>query len=264
MKLVEIVRLYKSKGLRETEVRRIIAKQLGVTKEWVLAHEVDEFEGDIEELFAKLEKRARGYPLQYILGEVEFYGRTFKIEEGILIPRWETEGLVELALGLISSRGVRTVAEIGVGSGVIAVTIAAESNVNVLGTDINERAIRLSLENAELHEVRHLVDFRCGSFLEPFEERFDEIEMIVSNPPYVRLGVDVPIEVKHEPPEALYAGEDGLDFYREFFRRYATSGKVVLMEIGEDQGEKLKELTGGEVLKDLAGKDRYLLVERAD
>lgn len=261
MKISEIVEAYKSRGLRESEITRLIAFECGVSRERIVAHRDEEFCGDIDRLLEKLERRAQGFPLQYLLGNVEFYGRKFAIREGVFIPRWETEGLVELAIVLIKERRLGLVAEIGVGAGVIAITLALETGAIVLGTDVSDVAVEVSWQNARLHDCVERVDFKVGPYLEPFENVFDEIEMIVSNPPYVRTGVQVPPELTFEPPKALYAGADGLDFYREFFRRYGTSGKIVLMEIGEDQGEALKKMTGGVVLQDLSGKDRYLVVE---
>jgi release factor glutamine methyltransferase len=270
MKFSEIVQAYKDKGLPEREALLLIAKVLGKKKEYVIAHFYDDCpEEFLESVITLFEKRLTGYPLQYIIGEVEFYGRTFYIEEGVLIPRWETEGLVELSLEYIRKYKLRKVLDIGVGSGVIAITIALECandkelsalGVEVFGTDVNEKAIALARKNAMRYSVK--CDFRLGEYAEPFKDDWDSIDIIVSNPPYVRKGTQLQKELEFEPQEALFGGEDGLEFYKEFFKRYETSGKIVIMEIGEDQGEKLKALTGGEVLKDLAGKDRYLIVNK--
>ena len=253
----EILRTYKAKGLPEREALILIAFVLGKSREYVLSHQELECPDGAIEL---LEKRLTGYPLQYIVGNVEFYGRQFTVEEGILIPRWETEGLVELAIECIKRFNVKTVAEIGIGSGIISVTLAIETGASVLGTDINPKALEISYANAKRHNVEHLVSFKLGSYLEPFEERFDDIDMIISNPPYVREGIEVQRELLYEPKEALFAGEDGLNFYREFFNRYNIKGKIVVMEIGDDQCAFLQKLTDGKCIKDLAGKDRYLVI----
>jgi len=253
----EILQIYKANGLPEREALILIAFVLGKSREYVLSHQELDCPNDAIEL---LEKRLTGYPLQYIIGNVEFYGRQFIVQEGVLIPRWETEGLVELAIEYIRRYNVKTVAEIGVGSGVISVTLAIETGAFVLGTDISPKALEVSYENAKRHGVEHLVSFRLGNYLEPFEDILDSVEMIVSNPPYVRQGADVQRELLYEPKEALFAGEEGLNFYREFFNRYNIKGKIVLMEIGDDQGTFLQKLTGGKCIKDLAGKDRYLVI----
>lgn len=255
MKISEVLKLYKEKGLPEREALILISKVLERSKEFVISH--DELECP-EQAIELLEKRLTGYPLQYILGEVEFFGRKFYIEEGVLIPRWETEGLVEIAIDLIRKNGIKKVLEIGVGSGVILITLALETGVECYGTDINPKAIKVTRKNSQMYNVN--CELKLGEYAEPFIEEFDEIELIVSNPPYVRADAVLPIEVQYEPPDALFAGKDGLDFYKKFFERYNIQGKIVVMEIGEDQGEALRKLTGGEILKDLAGKDRYLVV----
>jgi len=253
----EILQIYKNRGLPKREALILIALVLGKSREYVLSHQELECPNDAIEL---LEKRLTGYPLQYIVGNVEFYGRQFIVQEGVLIPRWETEGLVELAIEYIKNYNIKKVAEIGLGSGVISVTLAIETGAFVLGTDISPKALEVSYENAKRHGVEHLVSFRLGNYLEPFEDILDNIEMVISNPPYVKQGFCVQRELLYEPPESLFAGEDGLIFYREFFNRYNIKGKIVIMEIGEDQGESLHKITGGEIVKDIAGKDRYLVI----
>lgn len=253
----EILQIYKNRGLPKREALILIALVLGKSREYVLSHQELECPNDAIEL---LEKRLTGYPLQYIVGNVEFYGRQFIVQEGVLIPRWETEGLVELAIEYIKNYNIKKVAEIGLGSGVISVTLAIETGAFVFGTDISPKALEVSYENAKRHSIEHLVSFRLGNYLEPFEDILDNIEMVISNPPYVKQGFCVQRELLYEPPESLFAGEDGLIFYREFFNRYNIKGKIVIMEIGEDQGESLRKITGGEIVKDIAGKDRYLVI----
>lgn len=259
MKLYDLISQYKACGLSEREIILIASHLTGKSKEYLIAHPETECPNEVLGL---LDLRLEGYPLQYILGSVEFYGRTFKVEEGVLIPRWETEGLVEIAIDIIRRKQIKLVADIGVGSGVIAVTLALETGVTVLGTDVERKPLEVTLKNAKTYGVEDKIELRLGEFLEPFKERYAEFQLIVSNPPYVKCGTPLQKELLYEPECALFGGVDGLDFYREFFRRYDVTGKIVLMEIGEDQGEELKRMTGGTVLKDLAGKDRYLLVER--
>ncbi|MEJ5257163.1 MAG: peptide chain release factor N(5)-glutamine methyltransferase [Fervidobacterium sp.] len=259
MKISEVIAVYKRKGLPEREALILIAKYFEKTKEYILAH------NDIEcpdEVLKLLDKRLSGYPLQYILGEAEFYGRAFYISEGVLIPRWETEGLVELAIGYIKEYNLKNLIDIGLGSGIIAVTLALETGVFIYGTDVSKKALEVAQKNADRYGIK--CDFRLGAFADPFVEIWDNIEMVVSNPPYVRSDAKLQKELSYEPPEALFAGPEGLDFYKEFFKKYNIDGKIVLMEIGHDQGNALRELTGGQIIKDLAGKDRYLVVNRKE
>ncbi|MGC8820317.1 MAG: peptide chain release factor N(5)-glutamine methyltransferase [Fervidobacterium sp.] len=255
MKVSDALRFFKNKGLPEREALILISHVTKKPKEYFIAHDDVECSHEAIEL---LEKRLSGYPLQYIIGEVEFYGRKFYIEEGVLIPRWETEGLVEIAIDYIGKYGIKNVLEIGVGSGAILITIALETNITCYGTDIDRKALDVALKNASRFGVK--CDMKLGKFAEPFEDIFDEIQMVISNPPYVREDAKLPKEVTYEPVHALFAGKDGLNFYKEFFKRYNLKGKIVIMEIGSDQADKLIELTNGIVLKDLAGKDRYLVI----
>lgn len=253
----QVLKLYKQRGLPEREALILIGYAMNKPKEFVIAH--DDLicpEGAIN----LLEKRLNGYPLQYIIGEVEFYGRRFFVEEGVLIPRWETEGLVDIAIEYIKNYDLKYALDIGVGSGVILVTLALETGIKVFGTDVSEKAIDVTLKNAKRYNVE--CEVKLGEFAEPFIERFDSIQLIISNPPYVREGAKLQKELDFEPKQALFGGEDGLNFYRIFFNRYNIDGKIVVMEIGEDQGEVLRQLTGGIIRKDLAGKDRYLIVDR--
>ncbi|MEN3043248.1 MAG: peptide chain release factor N(5)-glutamine methyltransferase [Fervidobacterium sp.] len=253
----QVLKLYKIKGLPEREALILLAHAMNKPKEYLIAHE------ELicpEHALALLEKRLTGYPLQYILGEVEFYGRKFYVEEGVLIPRWETEGLVELAINYIKKYNLKYAIDIGVGSGVVLITIAAETGINIFGTDTSKKAIEVCTKNLERYNLK--CELRLGEFIEPFAEQFNNIQLIVSNPPYVKEGTRLQKEVNFEPREALFAGKDGLNFYKTFFNRYNIEGKIVLMEIGEDQGDFLKDLTGGTVIKDLAGNDRYLLIDK--
>ncbi|MGQ9855637.1 MAG: peptide chain release factor N(5)-glutamine methyltransferase [Fervidobacterium sp.] len=257
MTVSEVIAIYKRKGLPEREALILIAKYFEKTKEYILAHNDMECPDEVLKI---LDKRLSGYPLQYIVGEVEFYGRTFYISEGVLIPRWETEGLVELAIKYIKEYNLKNLIDIGLGSGIIAVTLAIETGVRVYGTDISEKALEVAKKNADRYGIEH--DFRLGPFAEPFVKIWDNIDMVISNPPYVRSDAELQKELFYEPSEALFAGPDGLDFYKEFFKRYNIDGKIILMEIGHDQGDVLRELTNGLIFKDLAGKDRYLVIDR--
>ncbi|AJG40319.1 SAM-dependent methyltransferase [Thermotoga sp. RQ7] len=241
----------------------IAAKVLGVRKEDVVTKDIIVSEKEKSIIKELVEKRANGYPLHYILGEKEFMGLSFFVEEGVFIPRPETEELVEMALDLIKRYGLRVVADVGTGSGAIGVSIAKFSGAIVFATDISEKAVEVSLKNAKRHGVLDRFVVKRGRFLEPFEKDYEKIEMILSNPPYVKMSARLPQDVLFEPSEALFAGEDGLDFYREFFRRYSTEGKIVLMEIGEDQVEELKKIVpGAAFLKDTSGRYRFLHINR--
>jgi release factor glutamine methyltransferase len=256
----------KLEGVTETpvlEVLLIVSRVLGIRKEDLFLKDLVVSPTEEKRILKLVEKRASGYPLHYILGEKEFMGLSLLVEEGVFVPRPETEELVELALELIRKYGIKAVADIGTGSGAIGVSVAKFSDVVVFATDVSSKAVEVARKNAERHGVSDRFFVRKGEFLEPFKEKFASIEMILSNPPYVKSSAHLPKDVLFEPAEALFGGEDGLDFYREFFGRYNTSGKIVLMEIGEDQVEELKKIVSDAVfLKDSAGKYRFLFLNR--
>jgi len=232
-------------------------------KEKILIHGLPKDEQSIRKFSELVHKRSKGYPLQYILKRVEFMGYEFYIEEGVFIPRNVTEELVEMATNLIRELKLNLVADIGTGSGAIAVSIAKMTGVRILATDISEKAVKVAKFNASRLGVQDLVVVKKGEFLEPFLNRLDEIDLIVSNPPYVRKNDEVSKEVLYEPEEAIFSGRTGLEFYEEFFRRYDLSSKLVLMEMDELEKEGIKKIVEDEgkviFLKDLSGNARFFL-----
>jgi release factor glutamine methyltransferase len=211
-----------------------------------------------------VERRAGREPLQYILGRQEFYGREFAVAPGALIPRPETELLVEQALARL--RPGDRVCDIGVGSGAIAVTIAAErSDVRVTATDISGLALGIAGRN--VLALADKVALIQADLLGPFQDA--SFDVIVSNPPYVseadRAGIQK--ELVFEPDAALYAGMDGLDVYRRLIPEAARKlkpGGSLLMEIGYDSLPGVLELLRGpdwatpEIFEDLAGIPRVV------
>jgi release factor glutamine methyltransferase len=179
-----------------------------------------------------LHERVAGKPVQYILGKQEFYGRDFKVQPGVLIPRHETEHLIELILALPKPIGV--IADAGVGSGAICVTLAVELKQPIIGLDLSPTAIVVARHNAAQHNANvHFVQSNWLSALRP-----KSLDLLVSNPPYIAL-TDKPTlqrEVRdHEPELALFAGHDGHDAYRILEQQarevLKPNGRIVL-EIG--------------------------------
>ena len=241
-----------------------------------------------DQYFDLVDRRAAGEPLQYIVGTQEFMGLTFKVDPRVLIPRMDTEVLVENALSIINSgtlagQGARLTAErdawevldLCTGSGAIGISVARLSesqpiaNVKVTLSDISEDALSVARENIKLNEVGDIVKAVRGDLFSPFKKLFrkQKFDMILSNPPYVKSGDIVTLQKEireHEPMNALDGGEDGLDFYRRIAEEapsYLTSGGVILMEIGDSQGEEVREIFRGwktQVLQDLGGRDRVV------
>jgi len=235
-----------------------------------LLSERDREAGDpTERLRSWIARRAAGEPVQYILGAWEFYGREFLLTRDTLIPRPETEGLVERVIDAWKQekREKGFLLDVGTGSGAIAVTLAAElPSVKVLAADVSPGALRTARENARRHGVAGRVFFLCADATSALKSG-DRFDVVVSNPPYVSEGEwsSLPAEVRNfEPPGALLAGEDGLAVLR---RLVAEAGEILASrgelwcEIGESQGETVRRFPSGslefvDVYRDLAGRDR--------
>ena len=216
-----------------------------------------------------IRRRADRIPIAYLLGRREFHGRTFAVDPRVLIPRPETEHLVEAALNCIDD-GDR-VLDVGTGSGCIAVTLALERpESRVVATDLSPGALAVAAANCRSHGVAGRVRLVRADLLSAL--RPGAFDVVVSNPPYINVGEwpSLMPEVRdHEPPEALFAG-DGLDFYRRLFAAggFLREGQRLLLEIGKGQLEAIRELAenGGFdvewVVADLAGIPRVVTLRR--
>jgi release factor glutamine methyltransferase len=218
---------------------------------------------------ALLVRRAAGEPTAYLTGEKEFWSLSLHVDPRVLIPRPDTERLVEAAL----ARGGREILEIGTGSGAIAVALAKElPEARVVATDVSEDALAVARENVERHGLEARIELRAGDLFAPVAgERFD---LVVSNPPYIRH-LDIPRlqpEIAyHEPRLALDGGPDGLDLLRRLLSEapaHISEGGTLLCEFGLGQTEAVIALARQaglvdlEVLRDLGGHDRTLAARR--
>lgn len=220
-------------------------------------------------LRALLRRRLQHEPLQYLLGEVEFYGLRLKIRRGVFIPRPETELLVEEALARIEPRAPVRVLDIGTGSGCIALAIAAHRpTAEVVGVDISARALRLARSNARRLQLAN-VRFFLRDILRQLPPRAP-FQLVVSNPPYISAALlpQLQPEVRcFEPPEALTDGADGLSFYRHFarlFPRILLPGGSFLLELPEGAAHTIATLfepiaSALQLRKDYAGTERILV-----
>ena len=187
--------------------------------------------------------RLRRVPLQYLTGEAEFLGQVFRVDERVLIPRPETEMLVERALATLAGRTAPRVLDLCCGSGCIGVSVKlARPDAQVTLTDASEGALAVAQENAR--RLGAQADFRLGDLFSPVEGAFDAI---LSNPPYIPAAdcLTLQEEVRREPLMALDGGADGLDFYRRIAAQapsHLTDGGVLLLEIGWDQGDTVPAL----------------------
>jgi release factor glutamine methyltransferase len=249
----------------------LLAHAIGCDRAWLFAHS-DE---PLREVWwihygRYLHERMQGKPTQYITGRQEFYGREFRVTPDVLIPRPETEHVIEAALTrAVSPKGNQvSIIDVGTGSSAIAVTLALETQATVTATDISTAALRVASENARrlkapVHFVAcDLADGIAGG-------RFD---LVVSNPPYVPESDSSTIqrEVRdHEPAVALYGGADGLEVYRRLIpeaARLLKPGGWLVMEIGYRSGEAVAAMLGTwrevETIPDLAGLPRVMVARR--
>ena len=243
-----------------------------------------------DKYFELIDRRSKGEPVQYIMGSQEFMGLEFIVNENVLIPRQDTETLVEDALEIINTGTLRgedmdvkrkewDILDLCTGSGAIGVSLARIANkVNVTCSDISEGAIKVAKENAQKHGVAKSVKFEQGDLFKPFSKHFrkQKFDMIISNPPYIKSSVIPTLQkevCEHEPFSALDGGESGLDFYEKIVSgvgSHLRKSGVLLLEIGHDQGEAVSGLlsrngdfTSIRVLKDLANRDRIVFAKKS-
>ena len=239
----------------------------------------EEVEPELEKAFlAGMEEYYQGKPIQYIKGCESFFGRDFKVNEDVLIPRYETEELVENILYRIDDyfNAYKEIhlCDVGTGSGAIAITLALEEpRLKVIATDISKEALVVAQDNAKTLGAN--VEFRNGDMLQPLLDTHEKVDIFVSNPPYIPTEdiEDLMREVRdHEPHLALDGSKDGLLFYRKLAEesgRYLVPGGSLLFEIGYDQGEAVSQLLDQagfkdiHVKKDLAGLDRVVYAVKA-
>ncbi len=217
-----------------------------------------------------MEQLERGVSPQYIVGNVDFYGNVIEVNSNVLIPRFETELLVERTIYYIKKKFERikdiSILDIGTGSGCIAITLKKELSCKVMASDISVEAITVAKRNAINNQVN--IDFVESDIFSNINNRFD---VIISNPPYIREDEEIEGIVKdNEPNIALYAKENGLYFYHYILkkvREYLNDKFIIAFEIGELQGEDIKTLiyqylTNVNVLveKDYSNRDRFVFI----
>jgi release factor glutamine methyltransferase len=214
-----------------------------------------------------LKRRTKREPLQYILGYTEFYGLKIKVGPGVLIPRPETELLVEEAIKLFTvHRSLFTVLDLCTGSGCLALALAKEfPEAKVYGTDTSEVAIRYAKENVELNNINN-VTFLKGDLFEPLKNLV--FDLIVSNPPYIKKDdiKKLQSEIKDwEPIEALDGGEDGLDYYRSIIppaRGYLKEDGHLILELGAGQSDAVRKMAEDKGFKNISSVKDYAGIER--
>ncbi|HAM80710.1 peptide chain release factor N(5)-glutamine methyltransferase [Ornithinibacillus bavariensis] len=268
--------LFLEKNNRETRVADLLLQHhLGVSRTQFYARMRDEIPNEIVEKFhADIEDHVKtGVPIQHLTGYEHFYGRKFSVNSHVLIPRPETEELVQHVINHLPENESITIVDVGTGSGVIAITLALEiPNAKIIATDISEEALRTARANAR--NLQANITFLQGDFLEPVIDKNIKADIVVSNPPYISEAEREELSdtvVNHDPELALFAAENGLAAYQKIcsqLPQVILPNGSVAFEIGYLQGEAVQALikekfpkSTTNIIKDINGKDRIVFAQ---
>jgi len=239
-----------SKKLRESSIDSarldaeiLLADMLDKDRSWLLAHpEAQLTSHQLKKLDDQIEHRAKHEPLAYIRGFQEFYGRDFAVTKDTLTPRPETETMVELALNVLKDKKIPTIADIGTGSGCIIISLQLESQTEAeyTGYDVSSRALTVAKRNAT--ELKSNVAFEYCDLLNDCEQNWQSADLLLANLPYVPDDYEINSAAKHEPRLALFAGEDGLDYYRALFSKATKNNQFIFTESLEFQHKVLENV----------------------
>ena len=267
MKVEELIILGK-KYLHKDQVMMLLGNILGYNSLELLLHLDELVDNNKVEEFKEKIILLNNQPIQYILGNVNFYGNIFKVNKNVLIPRFETEELVENTLSLINEHFDKPVKiiDLGTGSGCIGITLKKKlPNSLVTLVDISQDALEVAKENAQINNVD--VDFILSDMWDNVSDKYD---IIISNPPYIKNNEQIEdIVYNNEPHLALYGGEDGLDLYKKIrnnIESHVNEQFIIAMEIGYDQKDDVINIFNNlkdtiiTCKKDLSGRDRMIFV----
>ena len=243
MKIREAIALGQGKltGISSTPQKDtlvLLAHILNENLTYVISHDNEEVQ---EKQFLKLLKRLEANePLEYITNKADFYGRDFYVDNRVLIPRPATEDVIEKLLDEVDSNKEYSIAEIGVGSGAISVTLAKFlPNANIVATDICEHALKVANKNVKKHKVEKQVTLVHSNLLDEVSE---PIDILISNPPYINENFKLPKNVEYEPKTALFAKDDGLALIKQIVDLAIKKNvKLLVVEMGYDQKEMMQE-----------------------
>jgi release factor glutamine methyltransferase len=234
---------------------------LDVDELWLLTNQNTELK-ELDKLFDWVKRRSQNEPFEYIVNKVSFYSEEFYIAPGALIPRPETEILIDEVMKCIENPLAKmTIAEVGVGSGIISIMLAKKlPNAKLIAVDISEDALKVAKKNIEKFGLQERIELRHGSLLDAVDE---EIDYLVSNPPYIEDGVPLESNLDYEPQNALFGGEIGDEIIKALLDEVLKREiKLFSCEMGYDQKDKITNYLDGakfanlDFYKDLAGFDR--------
>ncbi|TWO29241.1 peptide chain release factor N(5)-glutamine methyltransferase [Campylobacter lanienae] len=234
----------------------LMSFHLGKNREWIFLHSNDSLERQ-SEFITLLDRYRDGEPLEYITRRCEFMGREFEVGSGVLIPRVESEILVQKALDIAKKFNSMSIAEIGVGSGIISISLALElKNAKIVASDISSKALEFARINRDKFGAN--VELVNTNYLDGIDGEFD---IIISNPPYIAKDYSLDKWVLNEPKTALIGGKVGDEILKDIAKIAKSKAKYLICEMGYDQRESMKnylDMLGfeSEFYRDLAGLDR--------
>ncbi len=252
----------------EADAGLILMHSLGINKTELLIGDISVPASEIERINSFVERCATGEPIQYIVGKCEFMSLSFDTLKGVLIPRSDTEILVESVIKRLDKDNHLLIADIGCGSGCIGISLAYYlNNLSVMGFDISDDALKLANSNAKQLGTYDRMEFIKLDITKDHLPK--TVDCIVSNPPYIQSNIIYHLDNKvkfYEPLIALDGGEDGLDFYKIIAQRpQLKDGGLLAFEIGYDQGQQVSQILidngykNIEIIKDIEGRDRVVL-----
>ena len=266
---VEDLIIYAKKYIHTEYAKMLLGNLLNMNSLELLNYLDKEVDSDIINIYKKqVDAIKNDEPIQYVIGNVDFYGNIIDINKDVLIPRFETEELIEKTINYVKKYFDKKIdiVDIGTGSGCIAITLKKELECNIDAVDISEKAFQVAKHNIDKYKLD--VNLHLGNMLEPLNKKFD---LIISNPPYIAYDEKIMDIVKNNEPEtALYAEDNGLYFYKEIIKNsknYLKDKSMLAFEIGQTQGEELKKYSLNffpnaiiTIEKDLQGLDRFLFI----
>jgi len=248
------------------EAQLLVMRYLGVDELWLITHQKSEVSVS-QELFEWVDRRKNHEPFEYITNSVSFYSEEFYIDEGALIPRPETELLIdEVIKNVADKESSITFVEVGVGSGVISIMLAKHfKNAKIIAVDISQKALHVAQKNIEKFGMQEQIELRHGSLLEPV---YEKIDYLVSNPPYIKNGAILEKNLAYEPQNALFGGEVGDEIIKELLDEVLKQKiRFFSCEMGYDQKDKIsgylqkRDITSIHFYKDYSSFDRGFTIK---